>query len=114
MANQRDRRFDTVRITAWSYAVYLVTLVPAYALEKNKPMPAGALQILWAFWVMCAAAAASAAYRRRVGYYFCALLSVLMLCAPPIGTLLGWNMLRALRRNRDQFLLRASRVHQQL
>jgi len=105
--SRRDLRFDTVRITAWSYAVLFGILAPAIAFDMLKRLHADTFLMLWAGWTICAVAAASAAYRKRVGYYFCALVSVFILFAPPVGTVLGWNMLRALHRNRDQFRARA-------
>jgi hypothetical protein len=62
--------------------------------------------------MMCVAfstAAWSATRRKRFGYYFCLLFSIAILPALPIGTILGWNMLRALRKNREEFWPHASR-----
>jgi predicted alpha/beta hydrolase len=56
--------------------------------------------------ISCAAfsvAAWSTTRRKRLGYYFCLLFSIAMLPSVPVGTILGWNMLRALRKNRGQF-----------
>jgi hypothetical protein len=103
----RERSFDTVRITAWIYAVLFGLFAPITAFDVLKGLRTDVFFVLWAGWTACAVAAASAAYRKRVGYYFCAVFSVFILFAPPIGTLLGWNMLRALRRNRDRFSRRA-------
>jgi|GEM_PF-6719047 len=105
----RHLHFDTVRVTAWTYAVYLLTLVPAYVYSTPQPASAGTRQLQWIIGAGCAAAAASAAYRKRAGYYFCAVFSCFILFAPPFGTVLGWNMLRALRRNRDEFSPRRPR-----
>jgi hypothetical protein len=99
----RDLRFDTVRVTAWVYAFYWLTIAPAFAFSSSLSSANAAHLWAWALWCSCAAAAVSAAYRKRIGYYFCFLFSGLILLAPPIGTVLGWNMLRALRLNRDRF-----------
>jgi hypothetical protein len=100
--SQRDLKFDTVRITAWTYAVYCVTMVPAYATTMS-PLAVGDWLGLGLTCVLFAAAALSAARRKRIGYYFCWVFSLLILPGVPIGTILGWNMLRALRQNRDRF-----------
>jgi hypothetical protein len=71
--------------------------------ELADAMSAGTRPVHWVTWILCAAAAASG---KRIGYYFCAVFSGIILFAPPIGTVLGWNMLRALRRNRDEFRAR--------
>ncbi|MGC4091756.1 MAG: hypothetical protein QM756_28500 [Polyangiaceae bacterium] len=98
-----ERRFDTVGVTAWAYAVYFLTLCPAYALSREEAVALDQKVGLAIFCVGCATAAWSATRRRRVGYYFCLLFSLYMLLGFPTGTVLGWNMLRALRRNRTQF-----------
>ena len=98
-----DLRFDTVRVTAWFYAAYWITIAPAAVFSSH---PAAVTRHFggYAFLSVCAAiAAGSAAYRKRIGYYFCFFFSGLILFVPPIGTILGWNMLRALRQNRNQF-----------
>ena len=81
------RSFDTVRITGWVYAVY--------------------------WWVggillcLCAGGSCLAVIRhKRLGYQSCRLFSLCILLAVPTGTILGWNMLRALRRNRSLFYTR--------
>jgi hypothetical protein len=100
---RRALRFDTVRVTAWTYAAYFVTLVPIYTFSIQPLTSAGTRQLQWLLWTGCAGAAASAAFKRKLGYYFCAVFSALILFSPPFGTIFGWNMLRALRRNRDEF-----------
>jgi hypothetical protein len=105
-----ELRFDTVRITAWTYAVYLGAVVPlsaAGSLESEPPLsPVWPVFVLmfpftWATW--------AATRRFRVGYCACFAISLLMLFSPPIGTVIGFNMLRALRQNRNVFFCRAAR-----
>jgi hypothetical protein len=95
--------FNTVRVTAWTYAVYWGIFVPVAAFDAPQALPAGAL----AGYAVVAAAGAlsawSATHKRKLGYYFCLAFSALIVVLPPFGTVLGWNMLRALRLNRDQF-----------
>jgi hypothetical protein len=98
-----ELRFDSVRITAWTYAVYCLTLWPVRALDTRAELPTGVSTAVLVICASCAAAAVSATRRRRVGYYFCYAFSVLILAGPPFGTISGWNMLRALRRNRHMF-----------
>lgn len=101
--SQADLRFDTVRITAWVYAVYWAALYPLKVLGGPEPLAAGGTAVIAVFSLSCAAAAWSATRRKRLGYYSCLLFSIAMLPGVPIGTILGWNMIRALRRNRAQF-----------
>lgn len=98
-----ELRFDSVRITAWTYAAYCLTIWPARALDTAEPLLAGEKIALGVLCAGCAVAAASATRRKRLGYHFCYVFSLLMLPSVPLGTILGWNMLRALRQNREQF-----------
>ena len=100
---QSELRFDSVRITAWLYAVYCLTLWPIRALEVAEPTSAGKKLTVIVICMLCAAAAVSATRRKRIGYRFCYAFSLLLLAGPPFGTILAWNMIQALRRNRDQF-----------
>src|SRR6185503_6954742 len=100
---RRELEFDTVRITAWAYTVYWLMFVPINAWSASPNMSLSGRLALWVLSAPFAAAAFSATRRKPLGYYFCFAFSVAILPAPPIGTVLGWNMLRALRRNRAQF-----------
>jgi hypothetical protein len=98
----QDGDVQTVRITAWTYAIYCMTSVPILVLTGPDPRPS-AVPVL----VACAAFAAgllTILRGDRLGYYCCFVLSLLILPAVPIGTVLGWNMLRALRRSRGKLL----------
>jgi hypothetical protein len=108
--SRAELRLDTVRITAWVYAVYLGAVVPlsaAGSLESETYLlPVLPLLVLmfpfaWATW--------SATRGSRIGYCACFAFSLLMLFAPGIGTVIGFNMLRALRQNRNAFFRRAAR-----
>jgi hypothetical protein len=101
--SRADLRFDTVRITAWTYAVYCVTLCPVAMLDGPERRSLTEVIVTLVILVSLAAAILSATRRKRIGYYFCFILSVLLLPAAGVGTVLGWNMLRALRKNRRQF-----------
>jgi hypothetical protein len=101
--SRADLQFDTVRITAWVYAIYCLTLYPLRALTDTTPLSLTQKSALAIFSVAFAAAAWSTTRRKRVGYYFCLAFSILILPGFPMGTVLGWNMLRALRQNRGQF-----------
>lgn len=98
-----ERRFDSVRITAWTYAAYCLTLWPVRVLDAAERLSNAEKIVLGALCVGCATAAVSATRRKKIGYHFCYVFSLLMLAGLPFGTVLGWNMLLALRRNRDQF-----------
>ncbi len=100
---RRELQFDTIRITAWTYAVYFVIYVPIFALSASPALPTAVIVLRCMLALLFALAALSTLQRRRLGYYFCIAVSALMLFAPPIGTVLGWNMLRSLRRHREQF-----------
>jgi hypothetical protein len=101
-------RFDTVRITAWFYTAYALTIYPINVLSAES-MPTSGKVALAIVCVGFAAAAWSATRRKRIGYYFCLLFSIAILPGLPMGTVIGWNMLRALRENRGQFWPRAAR-----
>jgi hypothetical protein len=107
--SRADLRFDTVRITAWVYTVYSLTLYPVKTLRGIEPLPPGGKAALAIFCVAFATAAWSTTRRKRIGYYFCLLFSIAILPGFPMGTVLGWNMLRALRQNRSLFWPHAPR-----
>ena len=92
---------ETVRITAWAYAVYCMVLVPLMVLTgpqaKASPLTVVVTLVLSA---LLSAGILSVLRGRRLGYVCCYVLSILILPGVPIGTVLGWNMLRALRRCR--------------
>ena len=98
-----ELRFDSVRITAWTYAIYCVTAWPIHALDTAEELPTGVRIGVMMLCGGCAAAALSATRRRRIGYRFCYAFSLLLLPGVPFGTILGWNMLRALHQNRQWF-----------
>ena len=93
---------QTVRITAWTYAVYCMTLVPILVLTGPEPRPS-AVPVLTACAVF-SAGLLTILRGNRLGYYCCIVLSVLILPGVPMGTVLGWNMLRAMRRSRKKLL----------
>ncbi len=97
-----DRQFATVRITAWAYACFFLILCPAYFLTQpvGRHASVGSICIGCLAWAL---AALSVIRRSWVGFYVCLFISTFMLFAPPIGTILGWNMIRALQRNWAQF-----------
>jgi len=100
------RSFDTVRITGWVYAVYWWVFVSIRFWDPHEvePIPVRIVGILLCF---CAGGSCLAVIRRkRLGYQSCRLFSLCILLAVPTGTILGWNMLRALRRNRSLFYTR--------
>jgi hypothetical protein len=101
--SRAELRFDTVRITAWVYAAYCLTLLPINALSNVDTLRLGGTVQLALICVVFAMAAWSTTRRARLGYYFCLLFSIAILPGLPVGTILGWNMLRALRQNRRQF-----------
>ena len=105
---RRELEFDTVRVTAWAYAIYWLVFVPVYAWNASPHLSVLDRGIQWAMCAPFAAAALSATRGKLLGYYFCLVFSALILSAPPFGTVLGWNMLRALRRNRARFFRRGS------
>jgi hypothetical protein len=92
-----------VRITAWTYAIYCLTVWPIHAFDTARDLSTGARTGIVVLCVGCAAAALSATRRKRIGYRFCYMFSLLVLAGLPFGTILAWNMLRALRQNRHQF-----------
>lgn len=98
----QDGDVQTVRITAWTYAIYCMTSVPTVVLTGPEPRPSAAPVL-----VACAVFSAgllTILRGNRVGYYCCFVLSLLILPGVPMGTVLGWNMLRALRRSRGRLL----------
>jgi hypothetical protein len=101
--SRADPRFDTIRITAYVYAVCFLSVFPVASLSNANRLQPNELITLGLMNIAFATVAWSATRRARVGYYFCLLLSILLLPAVPMGTVLGWNMLRALRQNRSQF-----------
>jgi hypothetical protein len=101
-----DGDIQTVRITAWTYAVYCTAVVPTLVLSGPalpgvaRPTAVPVLLVSALF----SAALLSVLRGRRLGYYCCFFLSIAILFGVPIGTILGWNMLRALRRSRSRLL----------
>jgi hypothetical protein len=85
------------------YTVYSLTLYPVRVLSGTATLPPSEKFVFAVFCVAFSVAAWSTTRRKRLGYYFCLLFSIAILPAVPMGTILGWNMLRALRRNRGQF-----------
>ena len=102
--SRRALSFNTVRITARVYAVYCVTLVPLRVFTQVPHLSLWATSVQLLLFALLALALLSASRRSRVGYYACWLFSVLILPAPWLGTVIGWNMIRALRQNRDHFI----------
>lgn len=92
-----------MRITAYAYAFYCLAMVPVFTLSRSESAGPDEKIATFVFFALCAVAALSATRRRRIGYYFCFVLSVLLLPGVGVGTIVGWNMLRALRANRHQF-----------
>jgi hypothetical protein len=105
MRARRDA-FDTVRVTAWFYSFYWMVFVSVRFWDPREELPLPERLAGGAICVGCAAAFFLATRRNRVGYHFCRCFSFAILVAPPIGTVLGWNMLRALQRNRMEFFSR--------
>ena len=78
-------------------------MAPLGTMETLKTMPRGVMSCMLLMFGTLAGGAVMAVWRKRVGYYACFLISVAVIPAAPMGTVLGLNMLRALRGNRDQF-----------
>ena len=106
-----DRQFSTVRVTALFYAFYLGVMFPAYVLDDpgDATFVERALVVIFS-WLL-ALGAYSAVRRRRLGYHCCRIVSFLILPGLPMGTVLGWNMLRALRRTRQEFFSTGASNH---
>lgn len=96
------QRFTTVRITAWIYAVYFLVVMPIYA-SDHPHVKHFSFAAMYVVGIPCALAALSTLRKSWFGFYFSMILSVCMLWSIGPGTIIGWNMIRALQRNRDQF-----------
>jgi hypothetical protein len=96
-----DGAVETVRITAWFYAFLCMVLAPIALLSMPDTETAGLEPILTlAVYALLSAGILSVLRGKRLGYYCCYVVSALILLQPPFGTILGWNMLRALRQSR--------------
>jgi hypothetical protein len=104
-ASRRELRFDSVRITAWTYSGWLsAAAATAFQEGAQQPFEVRSLQVV--MLLLVALGAWSATRRARIGFVVCYLLSALLLPFVGIGTVLGFNMLLALRRNRAEFFVR--------
>ena len=99
---QAAQRFSTVRITTWIYAAFFLVVIPIYAYDQ-PPFSHSSRAAMYIGCILCALAALSTLRKSWIGFYFSMILSILMLCGLGIGTIVGWNMIRALQRNWDQF-----------
>jgi hypothetical protein len=78
-------------------------MAPLGTMGTLKTMPLGVKFCTLLMFGTFAVGAVMAVWRKRFGYYACVLISVAVIPAAPMGTVLGLNMLRALQGNRDRF-----------
>ena|SRR6266545_172510 len=100
--NQRVLQFDTVRIGSIFYACYGVVLIACAF--TGVSINGAQLEPLHAIGpALVVLGAAGTLRKRRWGYWMSYVFSVLMLPGMPFGTVLGYAMIRGLRRNRHVF-----------
>jgi len=102
LADPEARRFDAVRLGLYFYVFFGIALAIAafrgVRIGNEETGPAAAIGPS-----IMSAGAILALRKRRSGYYVTLIFSIFLLLGVPIGTILGWTMIRGLRRVQHVF-----------